>query len=530
MTTLDVDRMTAAVRGAGDPDDDRRRRDEADRVLRRVTTGSLARRLDAIGLPADGEWCVRRVATTLAYDEDTSSARLEADWVDALIAALEASLGAMDGRSPDVVHYRRRDDAVVDLVASLATGRAERRWAWHQLGLLGVGAADDRQTVLTVLGRHPHLALAAVRAAVSGRRAAGLHRLLGSDGWLAVARLAAHACGTTGVVETAADSTLPSRRGRHTRDSGPAGVAEPAPSSLLRALVESGVRPDRRTSVAWAALALLDADPTSLSRADAPQRLDRIARDLESRSAGSVPDSLPGVPSDEPAGSPAARRPGPRVSSELSEPHGAPPSPDDASDQGPGDVPVDEDDEPRTDIRDVSDATAAGVPTAWAGLVFLLGSAERAGLPGLLDDDRLAARDGRWVLHQVAGLLLPPGRVEPTDPARLVLCGLPPTAPTPDGPPPTVSELTALDEVRDAWWAATLTMLAHGDTSAYAGLDAPTAVARMSERRGSVAGEPGWVDVVLALDEVDVDVRLAGLDLDPGWVPWLGTVVRFRYE
>ena len=273
MTTLDVDRMTAAVRGAGDPDDDRRRRDEADRVLRRVTTGSLARRLDAIGLPAGGEWCVRRVATTLAYDEDTSSARLEADWVDALIAALEASLGAMDGRSPDVVHYRQRDDAVVDLVASLAAGRAERRWAWHQLGLLGVGAADDRQTVLTVLGRHPHLALAAVRAAVSGHRAAGLHRLLGSDGWLAVARLAAHACGTTGVVETAAASTFPSRRGRDTRDTGPAGAAEPAPSSLLRALVDSGFRPDRRTAVAWAALALLDADPTSLSRADAPQRL-----------------------------------------------------------------------------------------------------------------------------------------------------------------------------------------------------------------------------------------------------------------
>jgi hypothetical protein len=33
----------------------------------------------------------------------------------------------------------------------------------------------------------------------------------------------------------------------------------------------------------------------------------------------------------------------------------------------------------------------------------------------------------------------------------------------------------------------------------------------------------------LDLDDVDFDVRMAGLDLDPGWIPWLGVVVRFIY-
>jgi hypothetical protein len=28
---------------------------------------------------------------------------------------------------------------------------------------------------------------------------------------------------------------------------------------------------------------------------------------------------------------------------------------------------------------------------------------------------------------------------------------------------------------------------------------------------------------------VDIEVRRAGLDLDPGWVPWLGRVVTFGY-
>jgi hypothetical protein len=36
--------------------------------------------------------------------------------------------------------------------------------------------------------------------------------------------------------------------------------------------------------------------------------------------------------------------------------------------------------------------------------------------------------------------------------------------------------------------------------------------------------------VHLSLDDVDLDVRRAGLDGDPGWVWWLGQVVRFVYE
>ncbi|WP_300317841.1 hypothetical protein [Accumulibacter sp.] len=37
------------------------------------------------------------------------------------------------------------------------------------------------------------------------------------------------------------------------------------------------------------------------------------------------------------------------------------------------------------------------------------------------------------------------------------------------------------------------------------------------------------VDVRQAIDDVDLRVRRAGLDLDPGWVPWLGRVLRFHY-
>ena len=37
------------------------------------------------------------------------------------------------------------------------------------------------------------------------------------------------------------------------------------------------------------------------------------------------------------------------------------------------------------------------------------------------------------------------------------------------------------------------------------------------------------LDVSLPLDEADIRIRRIGLDLDPGWLPWFGRVVRFHY-
>ncbi|HEU4451749.1 MAG TPA: hypothetical protein VFR81_01780 [Longimicrobium sp.] len=49
-------------------------------------------------------------------------------------------------------------------------------------------------------------------------------------------------------------------------------------------------------------------------------------------------------------------------------------------------------------------------------------------------------------------------------------------------------------------------------------------------RRGRIASTRTHVDVTMPLSSADVRVRAAGLDLDPGWVPWLGRVVAFHYE
>jgi hypothetical protein len=37
------------------------------------------------------------------------------------------------------------------------------------------------------------------------------------------------------------------------------------------------------------------------------------------------------------------------------------------------------------------------------------------------------------------------------------------------------------------------------------------------------------IDLVFALEQVDLRIRRLGLDSDPGWVPWLGRIVSFHF-
>jgi hypothetical protein len=49
-------------------------------------------------------------------------------------------------------------------------------------------------------------------------------------------------------------------------------------------------------------------------------------------------------------------------------------------------------------------------------------------------------------------------------------------------------------------------------------------------RWGKLAVGRTHVDMTMALNDISIAVRRAGLDLDPGWVPDLGRIVLLRYE
>jgi hypothetical protein len=177
------------------------------------------------------------------------------------------------------------------------------------------------------------------------------------------------------------------------------------------------------------------------------------------------------------------------------------------------------------DVTDSVDVEApAGAETVWAGLLFLLNTAEVAGIPDVLDEDaRLSARPVRWTLHQLAQRLVP---ISATDPAALALAGLPPEAAAPAGPPPTDDEDIGLAELAGQWADVTREVLRESQF----GDELPTmTIWSLARRTGRIVADPGWLEVHLGLDTVDIQVRSAGLDVNPGWVSWLGTVVRFCY-
>jgi len=54
-------------------------------------------------------------------------------------------------------------------------------------------------------------------------------------------------------------------------------------------------------------------------------------------------------------------------------------------------------------------------------------------------------------------------------------------------------------------------------------------LAALVRRPGRVHHSRTHIESCFDLSQLDLRVRRAALDVDPGWVPWLGRVVRFHY-
>lgn len=60
-------------------------------------------------------------------------------------------------------------------------------------------------------------------------------------------------------------------------------------------------------------------------------------------------------------------------------------------------------------------------------------------------------------------------------------------------------------------------------------LQAKIGIASTVLRRAGVSATPTHVDIVMPLEAADLRLRRAGLDADPGWVPWFGRIVTFHF-
>jgi hypothetical protein len=537
-----VDRFAITWQAAPDLDHHR-----LDRLVQLLLDGALEDALDDVGVGRDGELCVRAVdVAPHAFRWSQTDDDVVAGWSRSIALAVhEAVTSGAAGEG--IVRYRTRAEAVVDLVDRVAVGDVRRSWAWAQLGLWPVDEEHSPSDawigahLASIFRTHPALVVPALTSAARRGRWPALVTLVGWDGLATPARAAWQLAG--GAAVDHGTGAPPSGSAAHQV------AAALAPRSHLAraaggafvsgrpggagALVGAG-RPSEPSSPTRASaagtlalLAVLEVEPSIAARGSSAAEIvvaltgllsvraedemsqERVATappDLPTERA--APESLPGLGAggDDRPDDPAAVATGAGADERL---------------------PVDDERARRSPAR-----------TSWGGLLFLLHLIDGVALARrLADDPATEALSVRGLLHAVGVAVLAravpdAAPVDGRDPAVLAFCGLAGDA----EPPP----LTSTDDERARAHArravvretdAVIEQLRArlGSDDVAPPLPDTAVLLAVCRRRAIIDADPGWIDVVLELDEITTDVRRAGLDLDLGHLPWLGCVVRFRY-
>jgi hypothetical protein len=160
--------------------------------------------------------------------------------------------------------------------------------------------------------------------------------------------------------------------------------------------------------------------------------------------------------------------------------------------------------------------------TASGGVLFLLWLVAELELPDrFADDPAFGAHPVHWWLYQLA---LAAAGVAPDDPAALAFAGQPPgSVPASLWDPAAPADLAQIAELVDR---SGLALAARLDRDA---AEAPALLTWICDRPARIVADPGWIEAEFDLARVDTGLRRVGLDLDPGYLPWLGVVLRFRY-
>lgn len=160
------------------------------------------------------------------------------------------------------------------------------------------------------------------------------------------------------------------------------------------------------------------------------------------------------------------------------------------------------------------------------GLLYLLNLLEEpCGLvESLSRQECFRQRAMTWVWLHLAAALLP---APLTEPALMTFAGLVSGRPLDDelSEAPNRDEHVQLDRAAGALLTAAQQRLGLAGSELDLSLD-PGGLFR---RRAVIRPDPGWIEVEFGLNDVDTGIRRSGLDIDPGFLPWLGIVMRFKY-
>lgn len=451
-----------------------------------------------------------------------------AQWLATRVRALAGrSVSLDDPTAADAPAVSARDpvEALMMALVRLGEGRGLVEWFWPQVLadlVESTSPATQARRLWTALADLPE-APAAIAATVGVLLASGVSR----------------------VPLDAVDVVLATRLGRAVDAPPP---DDPDVAAILEAFVPVAWRPavvgalsasDGPARAAWVVTAAARAaDPllpttrlgalarTELARASVPSR----SRDDETKMPShEAPQSQP-VPEDERVG--RLRQPEPRRTPDEGD---SDQTTTERATEGASTEALDAADRPPAEV-DTQDATwardARPRATDHAGLFFLIQPLRRLGFEGFLDANPQldGAALGVRVLDAIADAL----EIDVDDPIRAPLVhvarpveGPIPAPPAweradPEGrsPEPIWPASPTLDDLVAAWCARVRAWLEQ---------QAERGTEEVVRRPGAVMCTRTHVDVVFDMDAGDLAVRKAGLDIDPGWVAWLGRVVSFHY-
>jgi hypothetical protein len=534
-----------------------------DQVRTIVLDNAFAWALDQVGLREEAELCIRNLFVPVRLNLRGSDESIIANWSAALGQEIVRAIG--EGSTTNVVVYHSRRQALMDLAVGVARGDLSRAWAWRQMGLWRArdvaGESEAVAELVCALRGTPGLVVPILSALA---RAGLLQRIasrLTATQWEQLARAALVEAGAEHLLDEGGDA----RSNRVQRD-----VQRVLKGSSIIQVLTPSVLPGatRRMRRAVAALGVMDADP-SLLRTETAQTLVGLVADVMTDSITSAGPEIVDASTAEFQQADVVTQPAfkstdlaARDASDATARHAALTARDSSDlargvDEGPftvspptapgiaksavkpaarravgipetnrkGDIQVELDSVGKRNIEETEplDLRRRGF-TQFGGLLFLLAVIEDLKLPEqIMAHALLGTRPFLWVMHQLALSL---AIEEAQDPAALAFAGLPPGAkpPSEEEEAPNPEEARALNTFVAQIVARLRLLLEYEDESETSLLEF------VCLRRAEIVADPGWIEVRLSLDEVATEIRRAGLDLNPGYVPWLGVVVVFIYE
>lgn len=556
-------------------------RQRLDALLREATGDALEAALEYLGIGGHEEICIRRIYAPVRLRLSQSDQTLIEQWS---LALAEHIHQAVEEGDLSVVRYPSRLNGLLDLAAGVALRCLHRSWAWDQLGLTELGEEPSQREALSqllrALEREPQFITPVLIQLARQQRLVALAQQLDEESWQCLAQASLQLAGGGWRIGAVAQALPPAAPGVGQGIALQAASLALLASSLLQRsqLAHTLMRSPHafaRPALALeslAALIIVESEPTLLRREQS--WLNRLVCAMALELGAGLP-ALPGLGPFVVAGElygetdkadevnevdeagkvdevnevdeagkvdEAERRSSPDESLRTTKGKGG--------DATAGEERIIPDEElypplanggsPRLAETDTVETAQHSEPiedypiplpgvgrvTEYGGLLYLLSLIDELALPdAIVDANCFAERPFHWVLHRLGSTLLP---LSPTDPALIAFCGLGDVDELPwrDALPSSELERQWLEGAADALVQRLRERMdIEREKESRQGL-----LQRVCRRSAELHSEPGWLEVVFALDDISVEIRRAALDLDPGYLPWLGQVVRFRYE